>query len=406
MTNVRVVMAPWSGWLPGGSAVNGHHLIVLADDTGHRAVPLWLRVRGAKGELVRLLHPPAGDRLPIDGHWQEIAARLLQAAGVAVTAVDIEPASEDAAELRSDTVTARVGLAAAAGTRHVPVSTAYGLALAAIAGAPVRVADAVMDRLAVPVQGEDVLAPFLTPPAARPPGRPVQPRRFEPRNMAFTDGLDWWALAGGFLDVGRPRWQDYSCTAAGGSAVLAAAVPEPAGSAVLVQTIFADDYRGAAVTFRGQLRTTDVAARAGMHLAAGRPGELSGENLRDRGGSSLTGPGSSDWTWHEVTLLIPQETGVIRFGISLTGRGRVELRGAELTPARPGTQELGEHGHPGRRPGPAGPRRRSGGVPAAGRTAPADGPCPRGPAVPAAGRRRRCRAGRVPAGVHRAGPAA
>ena len=30
---------------------------------------------------------------------------------------------------------------------------------------------------------------------------------------------------------------------------------------------------------------------------------------------------------------------VIRFGISLAGRGRIELRGAELTPAPPGTQE-------------------------------------------------------------------
>ena len=33
------------------------------------------------------------------------------------------------------------------------------------------------------------------------------------------------------------------------------------------------------------------------------------------------------------------EATAIRFGISLTGRGRIELRGAELTPARPGTQE-------------------------------------------------------------------
>jgi hypothetical protein len=340
VTNVRVVIADLrSGWLPYGRAVDGHHLIVLADDTGHRAVPLWLRVRGAKGELVRLLDRSAGDPLPIDGHWQETAARLLQAAGVAVTAVDIEPTSEDVAELRSDTVTARVGLAAAAGTRHVPVSTAYGLALAAIAGAPVRVADEVLDRLAVPVQGEDVLAPFLTPPAARPPVNPVRRRRFEPRNMAFTDGLDRWELAGSFLDADQSHGQDYSCTAAGGSAVLASAVLEPSGSAVLVQTIYADDYRGRTVTFRGQLRTTDVAARAGLHLAAGRPDEPSGAWLRDRSGSSLTGPGSSDWAGHEVTTDVPGDAGVIRFGISLAGHGHVELRNAELTPARPEPQE-------------------------------------------------------------------
>ena len=345
MTNVRIVLAdPRSERVPVGGAVNGHHLIVLADtvpaeDGGHRAVPLWLRVRGAKGELMRLLHPPAGDPLPVDGHWQETAARLLQAAGVAVTAVDIEPASEDVPELRSDTAAGRVELATAAGDRHVLVSAEYGLKLAVAAGAPVRVADAVMDRFAVPVQGEDVLVPFLFPAAVRPPGSPGQRRRFEPRNMAFADGLDRWELAGSFLDAGRPHWQDYSGAAADRSAVLASAVAEPSGSAVLFQEIYADDYRGRTVTFRGQLRTAGVAGRAGLHLAAGRPADPPGEHLRDRGGSSLTGSGSSDWTWHDVTMPVPGDAGVIRFGIWLAGRGRIELRDAELLPARPGTRE-------------------------------------------------------------------
>ena len=113
----------------------------------------------------------------------------------------------------------------------------------------------------------------------------------------------------------------------------------PPGSAVLFQEIYADDYRGRTVTFRGQLRTTGVAGQAGLHLAAGRPVDPPGDHLRDRGGSSLTGPGSSDWTWHEVTMPVPGDAGVIRFGISLAGRGRIELRNAELSPARPGTRE-------------------------------------------------------------------
>ena len=258
---------------------------------------------------------------------------------MAVTAVDIEPASEDVPELRSDTVTARVGLATAAGDRHVLVSAAYGLALAAVAGAPVGVADEVMDRLAVPVQGEDVLAPFLLPAAIRPPGRPRLRRRFEPRNMAFTDGLDYWELAGSFLDAGQSHWQDYSCTAAERSAVLASAVPEPSGFAVLVQTILRRRLPGP----HGHLPRTaahpGVAGQAGLHLAAGRPGEPPGAHLRDRGGSSLTGPGRSDWTWHEVTMPVPGDAGIIRFGISLTGCGRVELRNAELSPARPQAAE-------------------------------------------------------------------
>jgi hypothetical protein len=314
--------------------VTGRDLIVLADDTGHRAVPLWLRV---PKQLWRLLDRPAEDAM-MTGVLQETAARLLDAAGVEVTALDIEPASEGVLELRSDTVAARAALATAAGTRHVQVSATYGLALAAAAGAPVRVADALMDRLAVPVQGEDVLAPFLPPAAAQPPRHPGLRRRPEPRNMTFTDGLDYWELAGDFPGDGQPHWQDYSCTAADRSAVLASAVPEPPGFAVLVQTIDADDYRGRTVTFRGELRTTGVANHAGLHLAAGAAYEPPGDCLRDRGATSLTGPDSSDWTWHEVTMTVP-DVGVIRFGVSLTGRGRIELRDAELTPARP---EAGE----------------------------------------------------------------
>jgi hypothetical protein len=201
------------------------------------------------------------------------------------------------------------------------------------------VADTVMDRLAVSVPGEDMLTPFLPRADARPPGGPGQPRRFEPRNMAFTGGLDYWELAGSCSGDGQPAGLDYSCTAAGQSAVLAATVPEPAGSAVLVQAIYAEDYRGRAVTFRGQLRAAGVAGQAGLHLAVSGPpdGPLS-RPLLDHG-SSLTAPGSSDWTWHEVTVPIPAEATAIRFGISLAGRGRLELRGAELTPAPPGTGE-------------------------------------------------------------------
>ena len=54
---------------------------------------------------------------------------------------------------------------------------------------------------------------------------------------------------------------------------------------------------------------------------------------------SLAGPGSTDWTWHEVTLPVPGDAGVIQFGISLAGRGRVELRNPELSTAGAGTRE-------------------------------------------------------------------
>jgi hypothetical protein len=335
MTLVRIVR--WPGGVP-GSMVTGRDLIVLADDTGHRAVPLWLPVRKELWRLLDRPDRPADDPMMV-GVLHETAARLLDAAGVRVTAVDIEPTDEHVRELRSGTAVARAELATADGPRHVLVSAWYGLALAAASGAPVRVPGEVMDWLGVPVQGEDVLAPFLPPAAATPPRHLGLRRRPEPRNMTFADGLDHWALAGDFPADGLAHWQDYSAATEGGRAILASAIPEPAGYAVLVQTIDAHDYHGHTVTFRGQLRTTGVAGRAGLHLAAGSAVEAPGAHLRDRGGSSVTGPGSSDWTWHEVTMPTPDDVGVIRFGISLTGRGRVELRNAELTPVRPETEE-------------------------------------------------------------------
>jgi hypothetical protein len=123
VTIVRIVLAdPRTGGPPGGSDVNGRHLIVLADDTGHRAVPLWLPGLDFK-LLWWLLDRPARDAL-MPGVLEETAARLLHAAGVAVTAVDIEPAGEDVPELRSDTAAARVELTPACdGERRVRPET-------------------------------------------------------------------------------------------------------------------------------------------------------------------------------------------------------------------------------------------------------------------------------------------
>ena len=55
----------------------------------------------------------------------ETAVRLLGTAGTAVSAVGIEAASDDAPELRSDTVTARVRPATATGTQPGQVAKQF-----------------------------------------------------------------------------------------------------------------------------------------------------------------------------------------------------------------------------------------------------------------------------------------
>ena len=346
MITVHIAHAvPRPGARPDGSFLVSQYLILLteaasqdaqetadAEDPGvnhpgaaRRALPLWLAVPG--GDSVwQLLNRPAED-LVTAGVLEETAARLLDAAGVTVTAVDLRVSDPDATQLCSADVSARVELSMAGGTRHVMLSAGYGLALAAASGAPVRVADAVMDRLAVPARDEDLLTQFIPAAVARQLAGRAKQWRFEPRNLAFTGGLDSWELFG---SAGESHLQDYSCVTGSRSVTLASTVMEPRGSAVLAQTIFADDYRGRTVAFRGELRTHDVIGHAGLHLATGRADEPPGAHLHSRGASSLTGPGSSDWAWHEVTAQVPGDAEVVRFGLSLTG-GRVDLRNAELT---------------------------------------------------------------------------
>ena len=88
--------------------------------------------------------------------------------------------------------------------------------------------------------------------------------------MAFTDGLDRWQLGGTFLRRGTGF--DYSYATEDGRAILAAAVPEPAGFAFLAQDRRRRPRR--TVTFRGELRTAKADGRAGLVLRVTSPAGL------------------------------------------------------------------------------------------------------------------------------------
>lgn len=350
MTTVRIAHAePRPGALGDGRFHLRGFLVVLADDAGGRALPLWLEGEPGAHSLWELVDRPD---VVTAGTLEEFAARTLHAAGTSVTGVNIETAAAGAAGMSPETAWTRIELAGPGGTRHVEARLGLGLALAAAAGAPVRLADAVMDRLAVPVAGDDLLSQFLgrvplsgpQPAGARrrkpPPGPPLtsQPARrprFEPRNLSFADGLDRWDLDGSACrEAGGRHRQDYAAAAAEDSAapvlrsaVLRSAVPDPAGSAALVQTIFADDYRGARVALRGEVRTEGVAGEAGLRLEIVRRGKEFGDTREDR---VMTVAGSNGWVRHEIRALIPDEADVIRFGIGLVGPGLVALRGPEF----------------------------------------------------------------------------
>jgi RNA polymerase sigma factor (sigma-70 family) len=299
------------------------HVIVLADDAGRRDLPIWL--------LGRDSHRFADDARPGPSP-DELTGRLLRAAGTRVTAVDVD-------ELGPEVTAARLELATPAGPGHVTARLLDGVAMAITSGAPIRVADAVMDRLAVPAAASPASAGQAGPipeQTARDLSIDLRPR-YEPRNLTFADGLDHWVLGGSFTEnTLQSHWLDYSAAAGHGTAVLSAAVPQPEGFAWLAQEIFADDYRGGAVTFRGQFRTPEGTGLAGLFLRVMQPRDLHGPftaqaALADPANHIVTLEGPGDWTTHEVTAPIPDDANTVAFGLFLAGPGRIELRDPELT---------------------------------------------------------------------------
>jgi hypothetical protein len=156
MTTVRIAHTePWPGKRIGGRGFRiSSFLVVLADDSG-RALPLWLN--GPEGHgLFR-----GRDDHPHPEPAEVITAGLLRAAGVTVTGVDIDTldtALTTGPRQGRDTAqaTARIEFTAAgtAEPQQMTVRIGYALAMAAATGAPVRVANPLMDQRAVPAQGD------------------------------------------------------------------------------------------------------------------------------------------------------------------------------------------------------------------------------------------------------------
>jgi bifunctional DNase/RNase len=158
MTAVRIAhVEPWPGKRSSGHGFRiSSFLVVLTDDAAGRALPIWLN--GPEGH--GLFH----GRDPESGHPEpaEVAtAGLLRVAGVAVTGVDIDELDtalttgpQRGPGIAQATARIEFTTAGAAEVRQLPVRIGYALALAQATGAPVRVPDQLMDRLAVPAQDD------------------------------------------------------------------------------------------------------------------------------------------------------------------------------------------------------------------------------------------------------------
>ena len=76
-----------------------------------------------------------------------------------------------------------------------------------------------------------------------------------------------------------------------------------------------------------------MAGQASLRLEIMRKGWRIDAGRREERTVSVTG--SQDWSRREITAMVPEETDVIRFGITLAGRGRVWLRHPVLRRERP-----------------------------------------------------------------------
>jgi len=323
MTTVRIASAEHQRHPRIHQMRSPSHLVVLIDDAGGRELPIWM-LRGDGDRLERLVHAKRGEAsAPQARTMDDLSSRMLRALGATVTGVDID-------ELGPEVTAARIALNGPAGPQQVTARLADGLAVAITTGAPVRVADTVMDRLAVPAGGAG---------GAGGPGRPPRrPRpRYQPRNMSFGEGMEGWLFGGSFTEhASQSHWQDYTCVVEHGTAVVRSAVPEPAGFAMLGQDVFADDFRGSTVVFRGEFAVqTDTPGRAGLFLRVNEGHSITGPMTErsvfaDPDNNITPIPDTGDWTRHEITARVPGDSDAIVLGVFLAAGGRIELRNPEL----------------------------------------------------------------------------
>ncbi len=303
-------------------------LVVLADDHGGRALPLWLPASEGYS-LWQLADRRDGTAtLP-----EDVTGRLLQAAGATVTGVDID-------EIGPHVTAARINLSGPAGTHAVPALIGHGLAVAAATGAPVRVAATLMDRLAQPIEGGASLTQFLD---AEPAGAGLRSRPprsagqlpSEPRNLRFDHGLDGWLFGGSFRDDPTgSHWQDFTATTQDQCAVLASAVAYPGGSAFLGQAVQASLYRDTTVRLHADIRAEDTASRAELRLQV-VPEHDPGSGDASPVDHLLAITADRKWNSYELTAPIPGDARALRFGVTLSGTGRITLRTVQLDGSAP-----------------------------------------------------------------------
>lgn len=100
---------------------------------------------------------------------------------------------------------------------------------------------------------------------------------------------------------------------------IASTMPSPRGSALLLQSIKADDYRGRRIRFSAWLRTDEVNGQAGLFARVDGGGVVQTSDYM----LGRTIDGNTRWTQYAVVLDVPRDAIGITFGLQLTGPGEL-----------------------------------------------------------------------------------
>lgn len=130
-----------------------------------------------------------------------------------------------------------------------------------------------------------------------------------------------WKVRGPHIGV-RPEafgvFTEYEITRSGKAGCVLSVDATKNDWGTLMQSFYADDYRGKRVRFSGWLKTFRVSGWAGLWMGVDTETleEVAFDDMEDRAVS-----GTTDWTHYEIVLDVDQYATVINVGVKLYGTG-------------------------------------------------------------------------------------
>jgi hypothetical protein len=123
---------------------------------------------------------------------------------------------------------------------------------------------------------------------------------------------------------------DHSVFSSGASSVLLASKRSSAsGYGNLLQATDAADYRGKRIRYSGDLKTQGVKAWAGLWFLVldANAKTLAFDNMQEK---ERRVRGDTDWQRHDIVLDVPADGASVRYGVVLSGAGKVWADGLRI----------------------------------------------------------------------------